>query len=143
MPKIPPRTGEIKKGQVRNPKGSSAKARAMAKVKKLTGEDLAAITSLLLTANRDNLKEVGDDPNATFLQVWTAKLLADSFKKGDVAIYRAILDRVVGRPKETVAIGGDADGSPLRVDTRTREEKLERLAALRAARKVRDGGKDG
>lgn len=130
MPRVPPATGRIKKGQVRNPKGSSAKARTLSKIRRLTAEQLAEVTSLLLTGNRNNLSDVGADPNATFLQVWTAKLLAESIKKGDIAIYRAIMDRVVGLPKQTVNLGGEPGGEPVRVDTETREQKEARLAAL-------------
>lgn len=134
MPRVPPATGRIKKGEARNPKGSSAKARTLAKIRRLTADQLAEVTSVLLTGHRDNLSKIGADPDATFLQVWTAKLLAESFKKGDIAIYKAILDRVVGLPKQTVALGGDAESGPMRIETQTREEKEARLERLRLAR---------
>lgn len=121
-------------GETRNPAGSSAKARAMAKVRRLSSDQLAELTSMLLLSSRADLQKLLKDGKSNFLQEWTAKLLAQSFNKGDVAIYRAVLDRVVGKPKETVAVGGDEAAGPLRVDMRTREEKLERLEALRAAR---------
>lgn len=137
MPRRPPTSGQIKKGEVRNPKGSSAKARAMAKVRRMSGDDLADLTSLLLTGDRDEIAKVLHKKDASFIQVLTAKLLIECFNKSDIQIYKAIMDRCVGRSKESVELTGK-DGSALELNmTRgemTLEEKVARADALARAR---------
>jgi predicted transcriptional regulator len=133
MPRVPPRTGSIKKGEKRNPKGSSAKARALSKVRRMSAADLADLTSLILTGDLDKLKEIGTDPQASIMNRLTAKLLLDCYTKGDVSIYRAILDRVVGRPKESQSIEISTPvGGALHFAHLSEEELDKQLAALKA-----------
>lgn len=135
MPRIPPSSGRMKKGDPpRNPKGCSAKARALGKLRGITAEQLAEVLSMMLTGNRQAIEDTSSSEDQSFLQVWTAKLMMESYTKGDPAVWRALLDRVVGLPKQTVAVGGDADGTPIRVETMTTEQKLARLEQLRRAR---------
>lgn len=125
----------MKKGDPpRNPKGSSAKARVLGKLRAITAEQLAEVLSMMLNNNRSAIEATAASTDDNFLQVWTAKLMMTSFEKGDPAVWRALLDRVVGLPKQTLAVGGDQNGSPIRVETMTTEQKLERLAQLRRAR---------
>lgn len=137
MPRVPPPGKRIQKGEVRNPKGSSAKSRALAKARRMSAEDLADLTSLLLLGDRDKIAAVAQDPDSSFMQVLTAKLLVDCYKKGDISIYRAILDRVVGRPKESRSIeltGKDGGALDMTHSELTTEEKIARADALAAAR---------
>lgn len=135
MPRIPPKGRPIQPGERRNPKGSSAKARAMAQVKRMTADQLAELTSLLLLGNRNAIQVVANNPDASFIQVLTAKLLVDCYKKGDISIYNGVLDRVVGKPKQTKELSGP-DGGPIAVarSTETIEEKKARVEAMRKAR---------
>jgi len=141
MPRIPPASGRMKKGETRNPKGSSAKARAIAKARRMSADDLADLTSLLLTGNKDRIAEVAQDPDSNFMQVLTAKLLVECYKKGDISIYKAILDRVIGKPKESKSVeltgkdGAALDLTMTRTDM-TMEEKQARADALAQARKA-------
>lgn len=139
MPKIPPASGRIKKGETRNPKGSSAKSRALAKIKRMTADDLADLTSLLLTGDRDHIARVAQDAKSNFMQVLTAKLLVDCYKKGDIAIYKAILDRVIGAPRQSKSVElTGKDGAPLDFNVTRQEmsieEKIARADALAKAR---------
>lgn len=145
MPRKPPITGRIKKGETRNPKGSSAKSRALAKVRRMTADDLADLTSLLLTGNRDTIKDVAEDPKSSFMQVLTAKLLVDCYKRGDISIYKSILDRVVGAPRQSKSVeltgkdGAALDFNVSRTEM-TLEEKVARADALAKARQ--EAGED-
>lgn len=135
--------GEWKKGQTGNPKGSSAKARAIAKVKRMSADDLADLIDLLLRGTRDDVTAVLNDPSASMIRAITARLLEQCLVEGDVNSFRQILDRVVGKPKESkdVSLTG-ADGQPvslqMRVEEMTRDEKLARAKALAEARLALD-----
>lgn len=131
MPRIPPKGRPIQPGETRNPKGSSVKARALSKLRRLTNEQVSEIGTLVLEGNREGLQAIGKDPDASVLKVWMASLVVSSMKKGDPAAFRAILDRICGRPRESVTLSGDAD-NPLRLQTgaMTDAEKAARADAL-------------
>jgi len=105
----------------------------------MTADDLADLTSLLLTGDRDHIAKVAQDTNSNFMQVLTAKLLVDCYKKGDISIYKAILDRVIGKPKESKSLeltgkdGAALDFNITRQDM-SLEEKIARADALAKAR---------
>lgn len=133
MPRVPPRTGSIKPGEARNPKGSSARARTLKTVSKLTAEQVASVGALILTNDRAQLQEIATDKEASVLQVWTAGLIVKSMQKGDPAVYKAILERIVGKPKETHFLLGEG-GGPIVTRVESDEEKIDRINALRKAR---------
>lgn len=139
MPNPKPKGGRpMVKGETRNPKGSSAKARNVGKIRALTAAQVAEIGSLILTGTRDDLTAVGADPGAPFIQVWFAGLAIKSLQKGDASIFKAILDRIVGKPKESVEVTGAAGGA-LNISMAHAEmsiaEREARADALAAARK--------
>ena len=138
MPRVPPKGRRWAKGQSGNPGGSSAKSRAEGAIRRLTAEQVAHLTSDILMSRPDALQRAIKDREGNVLQFITSVLLATAVKKGDVSIYRAVLDRAVGRPKETVTLGGDAN-NPLVSRNETKEEKIARIERLRRAREVVDG----
>lgn len=131
---VPPEK-RIQPGQTRNPKGSSDKARSLGKLRRLTNEQVSEIGTLVLEGNRQALVDIKNDKDATVLQVWMADLIVASMRKGDPAAFRAILDRICGKPRESIAISGD-DKQPLHIRVMTDEEKIARADALAAARRV-------
>lgn len=105
----------------------------------MTADDLADLTSLLLTGDRDHIARVAQDAKSNFMQVLTAKLLVDCYKKGDIAIYKAILDRVIGAPRQSKSVElTGKDGAPLDFNVTRQEmsieEKIARADALAKAR---------
>lgn len=138
MPRIPPPGRKIQPGQRLNPKGSSNKARSLAKLRRLTNEQVSEVGTLVLEGNRDALQAIGNDKNASVLKVWMASLVVSSMKKGDPAAFRAILDRICGRPRESITVGGDA-ANPLELSVATRDmtaaEKAARADQLAAMRR--------
>lgn len=135
MPSKPPPGKRIQPGQRLNPKGSSAKARARAAVRRMTADDLADLTSLLFTSDRGKINEVANDPKSTFMQILTAKLLVDCYKKGDVSIYRTLVEQVIGpqRQRHSHEHTGK-DGGPIRTAQQTEKEMLDEIAQLQRAR---------
>lgn len=107
----------------------------------MSADDLADLTSLLLTGNRDAIVKMAQSEDATFMQALTAKLLVTAFNKSDVRIYMEVLNRVVGRPKESKSVElTGKDGATLGIDvTRTEmtlDEKIARADALAEARRI-------
>lgn len=136
-----PKGRVFQKGQSGNPRGSSAKMRATAHIKRLTGAEVALMTSSILRATPDELLEKVNKREGNALEYLTGILVNTAINKSDISIYRALLDRVIGKPKETVTLGGDTD-NPLITRNETRSEKLERIARLRRARAMVDVDQD-
>jgi hypothetical protein len=125
----------FKKGQSGNPNGSSA--RAMDPVRKkmtcLTASEVAELGSLLLRGCRSTLQEIGNNPDATLLELGFAACMADAIQNKDFRGLDRMLDRVIGKSKETVELSG-RDGKPMSMEVAQREmteaEMLERADAL-------------
>ena len=128
-------TTSFKKGTSGNPAGSSALAKdpARQRIKRLVAGDLEEIGSLILCGNFDKLKEVVDDREASVIQTAFARCFAKALKDADWKVVTSILDRVVGRAKETVELSG-RDGKPMSLEVASREmtetEMRERADAL-------------
>ncbi|RYF51992.1 MAG: hypothetical protein EOO38_01650 [Cytophagaceae bacterium] len=131
----------FKKGKSGNPKGSSdrAKSRQLKQLAKLTAEEVADVGTLILGNNRKALKDLAEDKKSSVLKVWMAGLIVQSMKKGDATIFRAVLDRVVGKSLErTELTGRDGGALALEVAGRTMTEdemrlRADKLATLRQA----------
>ena len=125
------------KGQSGNPAGSSARKRQLRQIAALTNEQVSDIGALILNGDRKALAEIGQDPDATVLQVWMAGLVVNSMKKGCPQTFRVLMDRLVGRSKETVEYSGPG-GGPIQSErvVMTTEQKLERLELLRRQREL-------
>lgn len=135
MPRIPPRTGAIKKGEVRNPKGTSAKARAHAQLRRMTADDAAELINMLFVSTDSiaSLADVAKDPTTSRFQKLTAVLLLHCQKKGDVRGMLSLLEIIVGKPKERIEHTGK-DGGPIRTAQQTEAEMLAEIAQLQRAR---------
>ncbi len=92
--------GSIKKGEARNPKGSSERVRRLAKIKRLTIDELAEVGTLILRSTRDELVHTKSDPDASILQCWVMALVAKSVKDGDVQTFDTMMTRLIGKPPE-------------------------------------------
>ena len=132
-----PRGKAFPKGTSGNPAGSSSRKRTLAKISRLTNEQIEEVGAIILTGTRADLKTLAEHPDASILQVWMAGLVAHSMKKGCSQTFRVVMDRLVGRSKETVEHSGP-NGGPIESErlSLTYEQKLERLAALRRQREA-------
>jgi hypothetical protein len=146
MPSGKKATGRpFKKGQSGNPKGSSErmKSRQLKNIAKLTAEEVADVGTLILGNDRDALQALAKDPHSSVLKVWMAGLVVQSMKKGDATIFRAVLDRVVGKSLErTELTGKDGGALALEVAGRTMTEEEMRARADMLAKQRQDVGDD-
>lgn len=129
---------KFQKGESGNPRGSSARKRDLARIARLTNEQVEQVGSLLLQGNRAELKELAESPDASVLQVWVSGLIVNSMKQGCAGTFKVLMDRFVGKPRETVELTGQ-HGKPLSVEVARREmteqemrERADLLARQRA-----------
>lgn len=129
---------KFQKGQSGNPKGSSKQSREIKRIKTLTHEAVAEVGALILDNNHAALKALAQSPDSTVLQLWMASLVNTSIRKSDAAIFRAVMDRIIGRPRESIEVTG-RDGGALQMDVQNsrltleeRDARAQRLAAARA-----------
>lgn len=130
-PKVKP-PKPFPKGQSGNPRGSSAKSRALGQLKKLTVQELSEVGSLLLDGSMDKMQALTKDKSASVLKVWMAALIVKSMQKGDASTFKTLIECIVPMKKQVELTG--ADGSPLEINLAARdmsdEEKAERADAL-------------
>ena len=107
-----------KPGQSGNPRGAAAHDPNMKAVRALTREQVAEVGALVLSGNVDDLRKIiGDpkngiqpDPTATPLKIWFATVALKGISKGDMFTFNAMLDRIIGKSKESIDLS-NSDGS--------------------------------
>jgi hypothetical protein len=123
-------------GNKANPKGGGAISASTRAIRKITLEHIQDVADVILDGNIDKLKALAADPNTSVLKVWIAKAAATGIQKGDLHSLDAILNRVLGKPKETVEHGitkeVEAVGWLMRL---TPEQRQARIDALKKNRK--------
>jgi hypothetical protein len=137
----PPKQYNIKKGQVLNPRGAGAHSSLSKAVKRLTAGQIAELGAHIVTSNLEGLQKVAKDPASSTLQVWIATVAIKGVKTGDMSRLDQLLNRLVGRVKETIELSGEG-GGPMRaiIGAMTPEERELELERLRSMRK--DAGND-
>lgn len=95
---------DIQKGQVLNPRGAAAHDPLVREIKKMTKESVAEMLQAILHATPD---EVIDYQPKTLLEDWVLKGIIVAKRKGDLAPLNALLDRIIGKVKDNVAVEGD------------------------------------
>lgn len=100
----PPMGKRFEKGNKANPLGAGAHNPILRAVKRMTQAEVAEVGSLLLDGNLEKLAAVKDDRDASVLKVWMCSIAITAIKKGDAQALNALLDRIVGKSKETVHI---------------------------------------
>jgi hypothetical protein len=132
--KRPPKSGQIKKGEVRNPNGGRAhyQGRVSSSFKRLTADEVRDIGSAILSNDTLALRAIIKDPKNSVLKVWVASCAFKAITKGDANTLEILLNRFVGRVKEDIQINAVvevADEDPI-VRQKRIEEKLQRLKDL-------------
>ncbi len=98
------------KGAVSNPRGGAALSPMTRAIRKVTIDHIEEVADIILDNNLEKLKALANDPTTTVLKVWLAKAAAEGIRKGDLHSLEAILNRVLGRPREFHEITGAAGG---------------------------------
>ena len=91
----------IKKGECRNPTGRP-KDLLGHKMRLLTAEEFAEIANLIIKGSIDELRKIAKDDNQTALKVMLSAVAVKIISKGDMNALDTLLNRLVGKVKETV-----------------------------------------
>jgi hypothetical protein len=112
-PNPSPKT-RIKKGEVRNPKGTNMWASVAAfNLRRLSQAEINKIGDLVILGNLDQLKKTARDPNAPVLAVMLAAISVKVIESGDMDLLNKLLDRLVGKIKEHHHFTGNVPQSPV------------------------------
>lgn len=101
------------KGVSGNPLGGKLHDPEIKAIKKLTKEELKEMGSLVLKNNLDALREIKDDPKASVLKVLVASVCIKAIAKGDMHSLDVLLNRLIGKVKEEIAVEGDGLAAPI------------------------------
>lgn len=105
--KNPSPSTRIKKGQVLNPLGGKAHNPTVRALKRLTNAQIAEIGAELITGTGEEFKAIAEDPNATMLQRWFAKVMINGVTRGDHKALDVVLNRIAGKVQERVMHAND------------------------------------
>jgi len=113
-------------------------------IRRLTKEQVAEVGSLLLEANQAHLEMLLDDPKTPVLKAMLAKVALKVIRTGDAMALSVLLDRMIGKVKETIEHTG-ANGGPISIATaimhmtpEQREAEIQRYQKIRETLKEYD-----
>lgn len=96
------------KGVSGNPKGRPALPPEVREFKKLTIIELKEVCSMVMACSYEELQLMLTDEKASVIQRMAASLAINAIKKGNTFAWDALLNRLVGKPKETLKMEGEA-----------------------------------
>lgn len=141
---------KIKKGQVLNPLGAGAHNPELRAIRRLTAIELAEVASLILDKDLKGLEQLIKDAQLpecgiSGLKVWIATIAAKGIKAGDSTRLDAILNRVVGKPKDHISMKILNKGSLSAMSDAELEQKAAAIAARIRSQsdEPSDGGDQG
>lgn len=94
----------FQKGSNPNPLGAGAHNPVVKVIRRLTQSEVAEVASLVLEKNADKLKEIRDSKDTPALKAWMCSVALKGIEYGDPQRLNALLDRVIGKPKEESSI---------------------------------------
>lgn len=75
-------------------------------LKKLSIQELEQIGNIIVKGNVEQLKAVAADPTASVIKVMVASIAIGIIKKNDMSALDKLLDRLLGKVKQTVQVDG-------------------------------------
>src|SRR4051812_49404796 len=112
-----------KKGQSGNPAGRAPDPPELKKLKNLTKAELVDVGNLVIKGDHEALKRLAKAPKATVLQRMLASVAVKIIEKGDMHSLDILLNRMVGRVKEEVALTGNIPQVVVNLPSNGREAK--------------------
>lgn len=101
---------KFKKGQSGNPLGGKLHNPELRMIKHLTQSELIEIGNLVIKNNTDRLREIAKDPQASVIKVMIASVAVKIISKGDMHALDVLLNRLVGKVKDQVAVTHQTSG---------------------------------
>lgn len=130
--KKPPKSGQIKKGEVRNPKGGGSHkfGKVPKRLRELTKEQLKEVGDLVLSESYSTLDEIyrtRKTNNVPALKVWMASVITTAIDSGSAYQVDCLLNRLLGKPPERMEHTGK-DGAPIEYTEEELEARKKRIA---------------
>lgn len=95
------------KGNKLNPIGANAHDPKLRAVRKLTRSELADVGALMVKGDVDALTKIRNDPKETALRAIIASVCLRALNDGDMRAFDVLLNRLIGKVKDEVVVGGD------------------------------------
>lgn len=96
----------VKGGPSPNPKGRGVNP-FNAAFKKLTISEFEDIANLIVKGNLEALKEIAKNSDSSTIKVWVASCVIKAIQKGDFHGLDILLNRLVGKVRDTIHHTGD------------------------------------
>lgn len=93
---------QIQKGQVLNPNGRPKKYITLLKEQGYKLSEVNDTIQVMIAMDLEELKSVWENPKATILEKTIANAMRKSLEKGSLYSLETLMNRVYGKPKETV-----------------------------------------
>ena len=93
---------QIQKGQVLNPTGRPKKYITLLKEQGYKLSEVNDTIQVMMAMDLEELKSVWENPKATILEKTIANAMRKSLEKGSLYSLETLMNRVYGKPKETV-----------------------------------------
>ena len=103
---VPGYATRFKPGVSGNPMGRAIASPEVLRMQRMTREELSSCASWLIKGNLKELGKISTDPKSSILHVMIARMAMKAISKGDEKTFNAIMDRVVGKPKEMLEVSG-------------------------------------
>jgi len=108
---MPKEDTQFKPGQSGNPGGRPKVDEEFKRIRILTTQELSNIATLMLEGSIDDLKAIQNDPKSSVLRVMLASMAIKGLQ-GSEKHYNALLDRIVGKPRQAVDVSGSLNLLP-------------------------------
>lgn len=105
-----PNSGQFKKGHVANPLGGGAHDPEVRAVRNLTRRELAEVGSLVVKGDITALTTIKNDPNSSAMHAIIASVCLRAWADGDMRGFDVLLNRLIGKVKDEVALSGSIGG---------------------------------
>lgn len=136
MAKKVPVGRRFQKGQSGNPEGARRHNQEVKVLRRLTHGELAHVATTLLKKKKEGVDQIADDPEASALAVWIARIIQTGADAGNGAKLDTILNRLIGKVSDKVDLTVKrpyADMSIEQIQAEVKElEELEKIKAAQA-----------
>lgn len=99
---------KFKRGISGNPNGRPKLDAQTKRIRTLTNEQLKDMGDEILLGTRKKLQGMLEDPECTPLKCWIANVALKGIQSGDMGSLNELLNRLIGKVKDTVDVNGIA-----------------------------------
>lgn len=125
--RVPPVEYRWRPGQSGNPRGLIRQPDAIRQLKQLTKSELVEVGTLIVKGDVTTLKRVARDPKATVIHALVAAVAVRIIEKGDMVSLDLLLNRLIGKVRDEVALTGNMPQIIITLPSNGREVMIEEV----------------